>query len=424
MDLSYEELIAKEQERQHNNVELIASENFPSQRVLNAAGSILTNKYSEGYPGKRYYGGCEWIDAIETKAIEDVCKLFNCKYANVQPHCGSSANQAVYRALLKPGDTVLGMDLGAGGHLTHGHKMSFSGQDYNIVSYGVDENGILDYKDLEAKLYEHNPKMVLVGASSYSQIIDYSRIYEIIQGYKAQHFISQDEAPYYFVDMAHVAGLVAAGVHPNPCEWADVVTSTTHKTLRGPRGGIVLTNREDIIKEINKAVFPGIQGGPLEHIIAAKGICFEEANTDEFKDYGRHVVDNAKAFAEEFKRLDYKVISNGTENHMFVLDVYNSMGLTGKEVEEALDKINITVNKNQIPNDTLPPMKSSGIRIGTPAMTSKGWKEYDFQQLACLINGYLINLKNGLITNELIDVFKGQVKNIIDKAKERNESNG
>lgn len=424
MDLSYEELIAKEQERQNNNVELIASENFPSQRVLNAAGSILTNKYAEGYSGKRYYGGCEWIDAIETKAIEDVCKLFNCKYANVQPHCGSSANQAVYRALLKPGDTVLGMDLGAGGHLTHGHKMSFSGQDYNIVSYGVDENGILDYKDLEAKLYEYHPKMVLVGASSYSQIIDYSRIYEIIQSYKIDSYKACDGAPYYFVDMAHVAGLVAAGVHPNPCDWADVVTSTTHKTLRGPRGGIVLTNRPDIIKEINKAVFPGIQGGPLEHIICAKGICFEEAMTEEFTEYGKQVVANAKAFAEEFKRLDYKVISNGTENHMFVLDVYNSMGLTGKEVEEALDKINITVNKNQIPNDTLPPMKSSGIRIGTPAMTTKGWKEYDFQQLACLINGYLINLKNNLITDELIEVFKGQVKNIIDRAGKENISNG
>lgn len=424
MDLSYEELIQKEFERQENNVELIASENFPSQRILNAAGSCLTSKYAEGYSGKRYYGGCEWIDAIETKAIEDACNLFNCRFANVQPHCGSSANQAVYRALLKPGDTVLGMDLGAGGHLTHGHKMSFSGQDYNIVSYGVDENGILDYKDLEAKLYEYHPKMVLVGASSYSQIIDYSRIYEIIQSYKIDSYKDCAGAPYYFVDMAHVAGLVAAGVHPNPCDWADVVTSTTHKTLRGPRGGIVLTNREDIIKEINKAVFPGIQGGPLEHIICAKGICFEEANTEEFRQYGEQVVKNAKAFAEEFKRLDYKVISNGTQNHMFVLDVYNSMGLTGKEVEEALDKINITLNKNQIPNDTLPPMKSSGVRIGTPAMTTKGWEEYDFQQLACLINGYLINLKNNLITDELIEVFKGQVKNIIDRAGKENISNG
>lgn len=424
MDLSYEELIQKEQERQDNNIELIASENYCSDRVREACGSILTNKYAEGYSGKRYYGGCEWIDEIESKAINDVCQLFNCRFANVQPHCGSSANQAVYRALLKPGDTVLGMDLGAGGHLTHGHKMSFSGQDYNIISYGVDENGILDYADLEEKLYKFSPKMVLVGASSYSQIIDYSRIYEIIQSYKAQYFKDKDEAPYYFVDMAHVAGLVAAGVHPNPCDWADVVTSTTHKTLRGPRGGIILTNREDLIKEINKAVFPGIQGGPLEHIICAKGICFEEANTEEFRQYAEQVVKNAKAFVEEFKRLDYKVISNGTENHMFVLDVYNSMGLTGKEVEEALDKINVTLNKNQIPNDQLPPMKSSGVRIGTPAMTTKGWKENDFQELAGLINGYLINVKNGLDTPETIDVFKTQIARLINNVKERNESNG
>lgn len=424
MDLSYEELIQKEQERQDNNIELIASENYCSDRVREACGSILTNKYAEGYSGKRYYGGCEWIDEIESKAINDVCQLFNCRFANVQPHCGSSANQAVYRALLKPGDTVLGMDLGAGGHLTHGHKMSFSGQDYNIVSYGVDENGILDYADLEEKLYKFSPKMVLVGASSYSQIIDYSRIYEIIQSYKIDSYKACDGAPYYFVDMAHVAGLVAAGVHPNPCDWADVVTSTTHKTLRGPRGGIILTNREDLIKEINKAVFPGIQGGPLEHIIAAKGICFEEALQPEFREYGEQVIRNANAFAEEFKRLDYKVISNGTTNHMFVLDTYSSLGLTGKEVEEALDKINVTLNKNQIPNDQLPPMKSSGVRIGTPAMTTKGWKENDFQELAGLINGYLINVKNGLDTPETIDVFKTQIARLINNVKERNESNG
>lgn len=424
MDLSYEELIQKEQERQDNNIELIASENYCSDRVREACGSILTNKYAEGYSGKRYYGGCEWIDEIESKAINDVCQLFNCRFANVQPHCGSSANQAVYRALLKPGDTVLGMDLGAGGHLTHGHKMSFSGQDYNIISYGVDENGILDYADLEEKLYKFSPKMVLVGASSYSQIIDYSRIYEIIQSYKIDSYKACDGAPYYFVDMAHVAGLVAAGVHPNPCDWADVVTSTTHKTLRGPRGGIILTNREDLIKEINKAVFPGIQGGPLEHIIAAKGICFEEALQPEFREYGEQVIRNASAFAEEFKRLDYKVISKGTTNHMFVLDTYSSLGLTGKEVEEALDKINVTLNKNQIPNDQLPPMKSSGVRIGTPAMTTKGWKENDFQELASLINGYLINVKNGLDTPETIDVFKTQIARLINNVKERNESNG
>ena len=420
MDFSYEDLIQKEQERQDNNVELIASENYCSDRVREACGSILTNKYAEGYSGKRYYGGCEWIDQIETKAIEDVCKLFNCHYANVQPHCGSSANQAVYRALLKPGDTVLGMDLGAGGHLTHGHKMSFSGQDYNIVSYGVDDNGILDYQDLEAKLYEYKPKMVLVGASSYSRIIDYARIFEIIQGYKAQHFIGQDEAPYYFVDMAHVAGLVAAGVHPNPCEWADVVTSTTHKTLRGPRGGIILTNKPEIIKEINKAVFPGIQGGPLEHIIAAKGICFEEATTEEFRQYGEQVIKNAEAFAEEFKSLGLNIVSNGTENHMFVLDVYSSLGITGKQAEYILDMINVTVNKNQIPNDTLPPLKSSGIRIGTPAMTTKGWKEEDFKSLAHIIYNVLkiyaeeYKLYGDLAEHSIIE-FKNDIKTLINK---------
>ena len=379
IEKSYEEIIELERKRQEENVELIASENFTSQRVLNACGSILTNKYAEGYSGKRYYGGCTFIDMIETKAIEDVCKLFNCNFANVQPHCGSSANQAVYRALVEPNDTVMGMDLGAGGHLTHGHKMSFSGQDYNIISYGVDENGIIDYADLENKLYQYNPKMIIVGASSYSRIIDYKRVRDIIEEYAKSH---NGEKPYYMVDMAHVAGLVAGGVHPSPIPFADVVTSTTHKTLRGPRGGIILTNSEDIIKRVNKAVFPGVQGGPLEHIIAGKGICFEEALKPEFKEYAKQVVKNAKAFSDEFIKNGWKVISNGTDNHMFVLDVYNSIGVTGKEAEEELDKINITVNKNQIPNDTLPPLKSSGIRIGTPAMTTRGWKEKDFINLA------------------------------------------
>ena len=256
IEKSYESIIALEQQRQNHNVELIASENFPSQRVLNACGSILTNKYAEGYSGKRYYGGCQYIDMIETKAIEDVCKLFDCNFANVQPHCGSSANQAVYRALLNHGDTVLGMDLGAGGHLTHGHKMSFSGQDYNIISYGVDENGILNYADLESKLYEYNPKLVIVGASSYSQIIHYDKIFDIIQKYKLDKMIGHNEPPYFMVDMAHVAGLVAGHQHPNPCKWADVVTSTTHKTLRGPRGGLILWNDDFFTKKINSAVFP------------------------------------------------------------------------------------------------------------------------------------------------------------------------
>ena len=389
---SYEEIIELERQRQEHNVELIASENFPSQRVLNACGSILTNKYAEGYSGKRYYGGCKYIDMIETKAIEDVCKLFNCNFANVQPHCGSSANQAVYRALINTGDTVMGMDLGAGGHLTHGHKMSFSGQDYNIIPYGIDENGIIDYDAFEKLMYEHNPKMVIVGASSYSRTIDYKRFRDIIEKYAESH---DGERPYYMVDMAHVAGLIAGGAHPSPFPYADVVTSTTHKTLRGPRGGLILTNSEEIIKKINRAVFPGIQGGPLEHIIAAKGICFEEDATEEFKVYAHQVVKNAKAFAESFLKEGWKIISGGTDNHMFVLDVYDSIGITGKEAEEELDRIHITLNKNQIPNDQLPPLKSSGVRIGTPAMTTKGWKETDFEKLARIIMDYLKICKDG-----------------------------
>ena len=410
---TYEDIIELEQQRQNENVELIASENFPSKRVLAAAGSILTNKYAEGYPGKRYYGGCEYIDMIESKAIDDVCKLFNCKFANVQPHCGSSANQAVYRALINSGDTVMGMDLGAGGHLTHGHKMSFSGQDYNIVSYGVDDNGIIDYESFKKMLYEHKPKMIIVGASSYSRIIDYKKFADMLDEYAINN---NCEKPYYMVDMAHVAGLVAGGVHPSPFPYADVVTSTTHKTLRGPRGGLILTNSEDLIKKINRAVFPGIQGGPLEHIIAAKGICFEEAAKSEFKEYAKQVVKNAKAFSEEFTKNGWKVISGGTDNHMFVLDVYNSIGITGKEAEEELDKIHITANKNQIPNDSLPPLKSSGIRVGTPAMTTNGWKEENFASLATIIIDFLNDYKAGFL-EEKENNYINKVKQIIDSLK-------
>ena len=415
---SYEYFIEKEQERQNNNVELIASENFPSQRVLNAAGSILTNKYAEGYPGKRYYGGCEWIDEIERKAIYDVCTLFKCNYANVQPHCGSSANQAVYRAFCKPGDRVIGMDLGAGGHLTHGHKLSFSGQDYDIISYGVDENGILNYKELEDLIWRINPRMIIVGASSYSQIIDYERIGRILEDYYNMTGVKI----IYMVDMAHVAGLIAAGVHPSPFPWADVVTSTTHKTLRGPRGGLILWNNEEYTKKINSAVFPGIQGGPLEHIICAKGICFEEALSDKFKDYGKQIIKNAKAFSDEFKNHFWKIVSNGTENHMFVLDVYNSIGMTGKEAEVALDKVNITVNKNQIPNDTLSPLVSSGIRIGVPAMTTKGWKEEDFELLAIFIDRYLKQYKDckDEEKEELESDMKEVIRRLIEKVRDRN----
>ena len=390
--VTYEDIIEMEATRQRNNIELIASENFCSDRVRQACGSILTNKYAEGYPGKRYYGGCEYIDMIEQKAINDVCKLFGCKFANVQPHCGSSANQAVFRALLEQGDTVLSMDLGAGGHLSHGHKMSFSGQDYNIISYGLDDNGIIDYEDIENKIYRYNPAMLIVGASSYSRTIDFERIARIIEDY----YYKTGDKPIYMVDMAHIAGLVAGGQHPSPIGWADVVTSTTHKTLRGPRGGLILTNDEEIIKKINKTVFPGIQGGPLEHIIAGKGICFEEANTEEFKKYTEQIVKNSKAFAKEFLDNGWRIVSGGTDNHMFILDVYHSqptmLNVTGKDAEVELDKINITVNKNQIHKDALSPMVSSGIRMGTPAMTTKGFKEADFVVLAHLIMDFLTDV--------------------------------
>ena len=430
---SFEEIIKLEQERQDNNVELIASENFCSERIRKACGSILTNKYAEGYPGKRYYGGCKYIDMIERKAIENACKLFRCNYANVQPHSGSSANMAVYKALIDDDQReykkVLGMDLGAGGHLTHGHKLSFSGAEYQIVSYGIDSNGILDYDDIENKLYEYRPRILLIGASSYSRIIDYERIRKILDkyngaieielrgSYSGESFNIAYEADkcYYFVDMAHVAGLVAAGLHPNPCEYADVVTSTTHKTLRGPRGGIILWNDEKLTKKINGAVFPYCQGGPLEHIIAGKGICFEEASTDKFKDYAKQVIINAKTFAEEMMNKGWRVISNGTDNHMFVLDTYNSIGLTGKEVETALDEINITLNKNQIPNDTLPPLKSSGVRIGTPAMTTKGWKEEDFKDLSYIIDGYLRRVKDKDLSEEQVLGYKEIVSNLVHR---------
>ncbi len=425
---SYEYWITQEQNRQNNNCELIASENFCSERVRQACGSILTNKYAEGYPNKRYYGGCKYIDEIESKAIKDACRLFNCFYANVQPHCGSSANQAVYRALLNKGDTVLGMDLGAGGHLTHGHKMSFSGQDYNIVSYGLDEDGIIDYDDIQDLLWKHKPRMLLVGASSYSRIIDYGKIRHFLDAYNEdllddileQSNLTDEEVKqrfsetkcYLVVDMAHVAGLVAARLHPNPCDYADVVTSTTHKTLRGPRGGIILWNNDEYTKKINSAVFPGIQGGPLEHIIAAKGICFEEARTAEFKQYAKQVIDNAKAFSQTFIDNGWKVISNGTDNHMFVLDVYHSIGLTGKEVELELDEINVTVNKNQIPNDELPPLKSSGVRIGTPAMTTKGFKQEQFIQLANIIIEFLNKIKQNK-DEDIYNTYKQRVKDLI-----------
>lgn len=389
MDSRIANALERELERQNNNIELIASENYVSKEIMELQGSILTNKYAEGYPGKRYYGGCQNIDEIENIAIEYVCKLFNCKYANVQPHSGSSANMAVYRALLQSGDTVMGMNLSDGGHLTHGHPLSFSGQDYNIVSYNVNqETGMLNYAEIHSKALETRPKMIIAGASAYPREIDFSAFRDI----------ADEVGAYLMVDMAHIAGLVAAGLHQSPIPYADVVTSTTHKTLRGPRGGIILTNNEEIIKKINKTVFPGIQGGPLEHVIGAKAQCFYEALQPEFKQYQQRIIDNCIAMANEFKANGAKLVSNGTDNHLMLLDVYNSFGITGKEAETLLDEVNITVNKNTIPGETLSPMKASGIRIGTAAMTTRGFNEDDFIETADII---LDTLKNNRTKEEL-----------------------
>ena len=403
MDKSIQEILLKEQERQKNNIELIASENYASDSVMALQGSIFTNKYAEGYPGKRYYGGCENIDAIEQLAIDYACKLFGAKYANVQPHCGSSANMAVYRALLQPGDVVLGMDLSAGGHLTHGHALSFSGQDYIIYGYGVGENGYIDYNQVREIALKVKPKMIIAGASAYPRIIDFAEFRKI----------ADEVGAYLMVDMAHIAGLVATGLHPNPVPLADVVTSTTHKTLRGPRGGLILTNSEEIIKKINKAVFPGIQGGPLEHIIAAKAQCFYEALQPEFKEYQIQVLKNIKALAETLQAKDIPVISGGTDNHLILVDVYNSLGITGKDAETLLDLVHITVNKNTIPNETLSPMKASGLRLGSPAMTTRGLKEEDFIEIGNIIYDTLTGEK----TQEELDKQAERVLQLTRKCK-------
>ena len=403
MDKSIQEILLKEQERQKNNIELIASENYASDSVMALQGSIFTNKYAEGYPGKRYYGGCENIDAIEQLAIDYACKLFGAKYANVQPHCGSSANMAVYRALLQPGDVVLGMDLSAGGHLTHGHALSFSGQDYIIYGYGVGENGYIDYNQVREIALKVKPKMIIAGASAYPRIIDFAEFRKI----------ADEVGAYLMVDMAHIAGLVATGLHPNPVPLADVVTSTTHKTLRGPRGGLILTNSEDIIKKINKAVFPGIQGGPLEHIIAAKAQCFYEALQPEFKEYQIQVLKNIKALAETLQTKGIPVISGGTDNHLILADVYNSLGITGKDAETLLDLVHITVNKNTIPNETLSPMKASGLRLGSPAMTTRGLKEEDFIEIGNIIYDTLTGEK----TQEELDKQAERVLQLTRKCK-------
>ncbi len=368
--------IAAEKKRQQGNIELIASENIVSEGVLAAQGSVLTNKYAEGYPGKRYYGGCEYIDVVEDLALDRAKELFGAKYANVQPHSGSQANAAAYRSLIAPGDTVLGMDLASGGHLTHGSPVNFSGQTYNFVSYGVDKKTErLDYDAILALAKEIKPKLIVAGASAYPREIDFERFGQI----------AKEVGAYLMVDMAHIAGLVAAGKHQNPVPYADIVTTTTHKTLRGPRGGLILTNDEQLAKKINSAVFPGLQGGPLEHVIAGKAVAFGEALRPEFNDYATQVIKNAQAMAEVFAQNDKaRLISGGTDNHLLLVDVLG-FGLNGKEAEQLLDSVSLTVNKNSIPFETLSPFKTSGIRLGTPAITSRGFDETDAKKVAELI---------------------------------------
>lgn len=385
MDQILKQALEQESIRQEQNIELIASENYVSKDILTLQGSILTNKYAEGYPDKRYYGGCNYIDIFEKQAIKYLQELFGCKYANVQPHSGSSANQAVYRALLEQGDKVMGLDLSNGGHLTHGHPINFSGKDYEIVSYTLDkETESLNYEEIEKLAIKEKPKMIIAGASAYSLKIDFKKFKEIADKVGA----------YLMVDMAHIAGLVAADLHQNPCIYADVVTSTTHKTLRGPRGGIILTNNEEIAKKINRTIFPGIQGGPLMHVIAAKAQCFYEALQPEFKEYQEQIIKNAKAMSNHFQEKGVKIISNKTETHLMLVDVKTSFNITGKQAEKILDEINITCNKNSIPNETESYQTTSGIRIGTPAMTTRGLKEQEFIEIADIIIDTLQNYDN------------------------------
>ena len=402
-DIEVYESIRNEQKRQKEHIELIASENYVSTAVLEAVGSIMTNKYAEGYPYKRYYGGCENVDVVEKIAIDRLCQLFDAKYANVQPHSGSQANMAAYRALVKPGDTVVSMSLNDGGHLTHGHQMSFSGQDYNIVHYSVDtKTGLIDYDALEDLVKEVKPQMIIAGASAYPRKIDFERFGKI----------AHENGAYLMVDMAHIAGLVAAGLHQNPIYYADIVTSTTHKTLRGPRGGIILTNDETIIKKINSNIFPGIQGGPLMHVIAGKAVSFKEALSEDFKEYQNQIIKNSKALAEALMKRGFKLISDGTDNHMMLVDVKSTHGITGKKAENILHSVNITCNKNTIPGDTEKPAYASGIRIGTPAITTRGMKEADMEQIAEFID---LALKTN--TEEEISLLQKRVLKFTKKFK-------
>ena len=364
-------MIEAEYKRQARNIELIASENIVSEAVMAAMGSVLTNKYAEGYPGKRYYGGCECVDEVENLAIRRVCQLFGAKYANVQPHSGAQANMAVYQALCKPGDTVLGMSLDNGGHLTHGSPVNQSGLLYNIVPYGVDENGLIDYDALRALAKKEQPKMIIAGASASPRAIDFEKFAEI----------AHEVGAYLFVDMAHIAGLVAAGLHQSPVPYADVVTTTTHKTLRGPRGGVILTNDEELAKKFNKAIFPGTQGGPLEHVIAAKAVCFGEALKPEFKAYQQRVVTNARVLADALQKQGFDLVGGGTDNHLMLIDLRKT-GVTGKELQRRLDEVYITANKNAIPNDPESPFVTSGMRIGTPAVTTRGFGAPEMLRIA------------------------------------------
>ena len=399
-DIEIYNYIQEEKHRQETNVELIASENFVSEAVLETMGSILTNKYAEGYPGKRYYGGCEFVDKIESTAIERAKQLFGAEYANVQPHSGSQANMAVYMAMLKPGDTVMGMSLANGGHLTHGSPASFSGKLYNIVSYGIDENGFIDYEQVRRLAHESNPKMIIAGASAYPRKIDFKKFREI----------ADEVGAYLMVDMAHIAGLVCTGYHESPVPYADFVTSTTHKTLRGPRGGLILCKGK-YAKEINKTIFPGIQGGPLEHIIAGKAVCFKEAMQDGFKEYIGQVVKNCKVLAEELMKKGYNLVSDGTDNHLMLIDLINKE-MTGKEAENLLHEVNITVNKNAVPNDPQGPFITSGIRVGTAACTTKGLKEEDMIKLAEAIDLVLCKNSKKLSDKEL-DNNKEKAREIV-----------
>ena len=401
VDTEIQEAINKELSRQRDKLEMIASENIVSKAVMQAQGSVLTNKYAEGYPGKRYYGGCEYVDIVEQLAIDRAKKLFGAEYANVQPHSGAQANTAVYFALLQPGDTILGMNLTDGGHLTHGSPVNISGKYFKIIPYGVDkETERIDYDELEKLAKEHQPKLIVGGASAYSRVIDFERMAQIAKSVGA----------YLMIDMAHIAGLVAAGLHPSPVPYADVVTTTTHKTLRGPRGGLILCRDAEFGKQFNKAIFPGIQGGPLMHVIAAKAVAFKEALSDEFKVYQQQVLDNAKALADELVKKRFRIVSGGTDNHLMLVDL-RSKNITGKEAQFLLDEIGITANRNTIPFEPLSPFVTSGIRLGTPALTTRGLKEDDIREVADIIADVIENREDGAV----IETAKAKVQAICKK---------